>query len=91
MEPEILFADEPTGALHQAASRDVLKAFLDIHAEGTTVLMVTHDSGIAAKCERILYLLDGEIRGELRLGAYQEEDSSQREKETARWLQGLGW
>ena len=91
MEPEILFADEPTGALHRAAAKEVMEAFLTIHGEGTTILMVTHDSSIAAKCERILYLLDGEIQGELKLGAYEEKDATLREQQTASWLGQLGW
>ena len=91
LDPKILFADEPTGALHQAASKEVLDSFLAIHEEGTTILMVTHDSSIASKCERILYLLDGEIQGELSLGSYQPTDASNRERETAMWLQKMGW
>ena len=91
MDPQILFADEPTGALHQAAAREVLDSFLAIHQEGTTILLVTHDSSVAAKCERILYLLDGEIQDELRLGAYQEKEQAEREQETARWLARMGW
>lgn len=64
LSPQILFADEPTGALNQTASEEVLQAFLQINETGTTILMVTHDSRVAAKCRRILYILDGEIRGD---------------------------
>lgn len=91
MDPEILFADEPTGALHQAAAREVMDSFLTIHQGGTAILMVTHDSGIAARCERILYLLDGVIRGELSLGAYEEAEAEKREQKTAAWLREMGW
>jgi putative ABC transport system ATP-binding protein len=53
--------------------------------------MVTHDSRIAAMCERILYILDGEIRGELILGKYEHDDIRAREQKAARWLEGMGW
>ncbi len=93
LEPEIIFADEPTGALNQTAASEVIGAFREINAGGTTILMVTHDSKVAAMCERILYLLDGEIRGELKLGknAAKDKDSREREQETIRWLDKMGW
>lgn len=91
LSPRILFADEPTGALNQSASAEVLRAFLQINGEGTAILMVTHDSRVAAKCERVLYLLDGEIQGELILGAYTEKESAAREAHTLDWLQKMGW
>ncbi len=91
MKPEIIFADEPTGALNQAAATDVIEAFLTINREGTSVLMVTHDSKIAGMCERILYLLDGEIKGELKLGKCTHDDAKEREKRTAWWLDEMGW
>ena len=52
---------------------------------------VGHDSRVAAICERILYMLDGEIRGELKLGKHEEGDSRAREQKTARWLENMGW
>ena len=66
--PEILFADEPTGALNQRAAKEVMEELTKLNREGTAILMVTHDSKVAGCCERILYLLDGRICGELRLG-----------------------
>ena len=91
LSPRILFADEQTGALNQTASEEVLRAFLRINEEGTAVLIVTHDSRVAAKCERILYILDGEITGELKLGRYTEEETSLRDRQTLEWLQKMGW
>ena len=91
LSPQILFADEPTGALNQSASEEVLKAFLQINESGTTILMVTHDSRVAAKCRRILYILDGEIKGELTLGPYNEEENTDRQQKTADWLKKMGW
>ena len=91
LDPEILFADEPTGALNQTAATEVIEAFLKINRAGTTILMVTHDSRIAAMCERILYMLDGEIRGELKLGKNEQNESREREQKTIKWLDKMGW
>ncbi len=91
MKPEIIFADEPTGALNRTATAEVMDAFLGINREGTTIMMVTHDSKVASMCDRILYLLDGEIRGELVLGKYIEKDGREREQRTVNWLGSMGW
>lgn len=91
LSPRILFADEPTGALNQSASEEVLQAFLKINSEGTTILLVTHDSRVAASCKRILYMLDGELKGELKLGCYTAEERSDRERRTLAWLNEMGW
>lgn len=88
-EPEILFADEPTGALNQSAAAEVMAELTKLHREGTAVLIVTHDSKVAARCDRVLYLLDGRIRGELALN--QTTDSKHREDQVNRWLRGMGW
>ena len=89
--PQILFADEPTGALNRSASEEVLRTFLQINRAGTTILIVTHDSLVAARCQRILYLLDGEIQGELHLGPFAEAESSARHRQTSEWLKKMGW
>lgn len=95
MDPKIIFADEPTGALNQTAASEVMDAFLSVNRRGTTILMITHDSRIAAMCERVLYILDGEIRGELRLGKSSAADSAaefrERAQKTAGWLKDMGW
>ena len=91
MNPEIVFADEPTGALNRTSAAEVMEAFRKINSEGATILMVTHDSWIASKCERIIYLLDGQIRGELRLGKSTPEIDKAREQKLVHWLEGFGW
>lgn len=91
MKPDIIFADEPTGALNRSSSAEVMDAFLKINSEGTAILMVTHDSKVASKCERVLYILDGEIKGELNLGKYNSDNAREREQKVAGWLTGLGW
>ena len=65
--PKILFADEPTGALNKSAANDVMQELIKLNQEGTTVMLVTHDMKVAAKCSRIMYIDDGNIKGELAL------------------------
>lgn len=90
--PRILFADEPTGALNQQTSKEVMQEFNKINEEGTTVMMVTHSVKVAAKNDRILYIEDGEIKGELTLGKYQNEDGiRERERQLSSWLVEMGW
>ena len=88
-QPKILFADEPTGALNQSAAQDVMREFTRLNQEGTTILMVTHDSKVAARCGRILYLLDGCIKGEFSPAGVVGE--KEREAAVSRWLAGMGW
>ena len=90
-EPEILFADEPTGALNMSAAGEVMEELVKLNREGTTILMVTHDSRIASSCDRIIYLLDGQISAELKLGKSVAGTEKQREEKVARWLMEMGW
>ena len=88
--PAILFADEPTGALNKANSEEVLNLLSDLHREGQSVLLVTHDKEAALRGNRILYLEDGVIIGELELPIYAGKEKAREEKLTA-WLESLGW
>ena len=88
--PAILFADEPTGALNKANSQEVLNLLSTLNAEGQSVLLVTHDREAALRGNRILYLDDGVIIGELNLPVYEGKDKTREEKLSA-WLEGLGW
>lgn len=90
--PKIIFADEPTGALNRGASDDVMKELNRINREGTTIMLVTHDVKVAAKCSRILYIVDGNIKGEFSLGILESEnDSKNRERKLNNWLDEMGW
>lgn len=89
--PQILFADEPTGALNRSAAEEVMDTLTTLNREGTTVLMVTHDSRVASSCSRILYLLDGQLQGELSLEDYAHESIRQREERVNRWLTTMEW
>ena len=88
--PAILFADEPTGALNKANSEEVLNLLSSLNAEGQSVLLVTHDREAALRGNRILYLEDGAIIGELNLTVYEGKDKMREEKLSV-WLEGLGW
>lgn len=89
-EPDILFADEPTGALNKANTEEVLALLTLLNTAGQTILMVTHDKNAALRGNRILYLEDGSITGELRLPSYAGGDQ-QREEQLNRWLEQAGW
>ncbi|WP_028449896.1 MacB family efflux pump subunit [Chitinibacter tainanensis] len=58
---EVILADEPTGALDSRSGQDVLQILQELHAQGHTVILVTHDSKVAAQAERIIEIRDGEI------------------------------
>ena len=63
-EPDVLLADEPTGALDSMMSQEIMQLFLSWHAEGRTIILVTHDEHIAAQCKRRITLADGHIIAE---------------------------
>ncbi len=90
-EPAVLFADEPTGALNSSMSTEVMDALTDVHAGGTTLVMVTHHPGCAARGDRVIYLRDGLVVDSRTLGTWTEEEASNREDELLAWLRGLGF
>lgn len=90
--PRIIFADEPTGALNRSSSEEVMEELIKINREGTTIMLVTHDVKVAAKCEKVLYIVDGNIKGEHNIGKYTDEnDMRDRERSLNNWLLELGW
>lgn len=90
--PKMLFADEPTGALNRAASDEVMEELAKLNNEGTTIMLVTHDVKVAAKCTRVLYIVDGNIKGEYQLEKYQSPTKlRERERSLNNWLMEMGW
>ena len=63
-EPQVILADEPTGALDSETGSEIMKLFLALNAEGCTIILVTHDSQVAARCKRRITLADGKIVAE---------------------------
>jgi putative ABC transport system ATP-binding protein len=59
--PELLLADEPTGNLDSNTAREIMALLIELHAEGLTLIIVTHDPGIASHCHRVVRLHDGQI------------------------------
>ena len=88
--PEILFADEPTGALNSKTGLDVLDTLTRFNEQGQSVVMVTHDMRSARRGSRILYLKDGSILGECDLGRYSHGDAK-RHKKLSAFLEDMGW
>ena len=99
--PEVLFADEPTGALNSQNTENVLNIMSDLNAEGQSIVMVTHTIAAAERGSRIIYLADGVVSSEVELGPYMGDykDESNPEQESAKkrharlksFLQDMGW
>lgn len=90
--PKMIFADEPTGALNQQNSKEVMKELNRINQDGTTIMLVTHDMKVAAKCDKIMYIEDGSIKGEIDLEKFTLENSfKDRERKVNNWLMEMGW
>ncbi len=89
-DPKMIFADEPTGALNRTSSDEVMGELAKLNSEGTTIMLVTHDVKVAAKCTRVMYIVDGNIKGEYDLS---DCSTHMRERERAlnNWLLELGW
>ena len=77
-EPEILFADEPTGALNSKSSEGIMELLSDINKNGTAILLVTHDAKVASRADRVLFMKDGVIKSELGFGKFNGVDMQKR-------------
>lgn len=99
--PEVLFADEPTGALNSQNTENVLNILSNLNNEGQSIVMVTHTIKAAERGNRIIYLADGIISDEIDLGPYvgdyKDESNPHLEEAKARhlrlknFLQDMGW
>ncbi|MBR0147524.1 MAG: ABC transporter ATP-binding protein [Eubacterium sp.] len=99
--PEVLFADEPTGALNSQNTTNVLDILSDLNSEGQSIVMVTHTVKAAERANRVIYLADGVITDEVDLGPflgdYKDEANPEKEKAVERhrklkdFLADMGW
>ncbi len=76
--PTIIFGDEPTGALNSKAADEIMDILSEINADGTAVMLVTHDPKVAARAGRVLFMQDGRIVSALRLEKFRKEDIDSR-------------
>ena len=100
-DPEILFADEPTGALNSQNTENVLNIMTDLNNEGQSIVMVTHTVMAAERGNRIIYLADGVIADEINIGEYagdykdeknpRKDEALDRHRRLKDFLQKMGW
>ena len=72
--PQILLADEPTGNLDSASSKEILQILKSMHEQGKTVILITHDNGIAAQARRVVRIMDGKIESDFINKNYGKEE-----------------
>ncbi|XID92259.1 ABC transporter ATP-binding protein [Paenibacillaceae bacterium WGS1546] len=88
--PKIIFGDEPTGALNSKSAQEIMDLLTEINAEGTAVMLVTHDAKVAARTERILFMRDGTIASELALPKYNGTNREDRVEKVALKMREVG-
>ena len=72
--PQLILADEPTGALDSKSSDDLLQVFEKIHQEGQTIIMVTHSVAAASRAQRVLFIKDGKVYHELERQGFSSDE-----------------
>lgn len=86
-DPEIIFCDEPTGALNSKSTEEIMNIFNTINKNGTAIFLATHDVKVAAKTDRVIYLVDGQVADEYCFAQqYSKDTDNAREKLLADWL-----
>lgn len=89
--PKVIFGDEPTGALNSSTGNKVLDILTELNEDGQSIVMVTHDIKAASRGNRIIYLKDGRVDGELNLEKYNKENSKKREEKIFEFVNNKGW
>ncbi|SER66827.1 ABC transporter ATP-binding protein [Lachnobacterium bovis] len=89
-EPQVLFADEPTGALNSDNTEKLLDILTDMNEKGQTIVMVTHSVEAARRGDRVMYLEDGIIKDTIELGKYSKREKSVNKK-LNHFLEEMGW
>lgn len=88
--PKIIFADEPTGALNSKSAEEIMDILTEISADGTAIMLVTHDAKIATRTERVLFMHDGKIVSEIQLSKWSNIDVDSRMKKITAKMQEIG-
>lgn len=88
--PKIIFGDEPTGALNSKSAEEIMDLFSGINADGTAVMLVTHDAKVAARTERVMFMRDGKIVSEMRLLKFNSEDIDARIQKVTEKMREIG-
>jgi len=88
--PDVIFGDEPTGALNSSSSDEIMTILAAINQKGTTVILVTHDAKVAARSQRILFLNDGSIESEMNLPPLAEKEMENRVQQVTEKMVELG-
>jgi putative ABC transport system ATP-binding protein len=88
--PSIIFGDEPTGALNSISAQEMMDIFSEINADGTAIMLVTHDAQVAARTERIMFMRDGKMVGELKLPKFEGMGMDGRVKKVMVRMQEIG-
>mgnify|MGYP002267981791 CR=1 FL=1 len=73
-QPPVILADEPTGNLDSASSKEILQILKSMHEQGKTVILITHDNGIAAQARRVVRIMDGKIESDFINKNYGKEE-----------------
>ena len=85
--PKIVFGDEPTGALNSRATDEIMQLLQQVNKQGTTLLLATHNVKVAAQSQRVIFMLDGKIIAEKKLGEIEKETNlKSREEKLSHWL-----
>lgn len=63
-EPSLILADEPTGNLDSATGREIMELFHELHGQGNTIVLITHDDAVAKQASRSIHILDGKVKEE---------------------------
>lgn len=88
--PEVVFADEPTGALSQEQGTIILDILTEMNRKSQSIVMVTHDIKAACRADRLIFVKDGNIDGVLELGKYSEHQLKARESKIFEFMSGKG-
>ena len=87
-----MFCDEPTGSLNSSSSEAVMDILLDCNENNHSILMVTHDVKTALRADRIIYIDDGSVKGEIYLEKYRKDKNlNDRNDMVQKWLEEMEW